>query len=767
MNKKIKLHILLSQIRNILVYFCLLLLIIYNTPVAAQSNKIIKRVLVTFSSSPELPTSLLFAKGFKERMNNESTFDVEYMFEYFELPRRIKSVHYPEHLAAFLTEKYKDNPPDLVVHQTRRYSTIFLKYKEIFPNAPILLSGDVADGVEQLKLPENYSVVLSYYNFDSAFTTILKIQPGTKKVYFVIGNSEFEKEVTKKATERAAAFSDKLNVEFLNMLKLDEIIDKLKNAENNSVIYFFSFSTEANGQTTFPAMYVINKIKEAAHVPIYGAFDQFLELGSMGGFMYSNEMLGRYTAEKGIEIMKGIYDKNQPVKYVSICRNIFNWKELKRYNIDDSNIPEGSTVQGKVYTFWELYGNYVKGGLLFVTLETLLILLLFYNIRHRKRMENEIIEINRNLEQTVEERTKELKESEQDFRLLIDNNPFPIVIVERENNNIIYYNKPAADYFDIPQDRTKILTTEDLFKDNDDTENGFLKKMEEDGEVNNFELKYTNITGKKHTSLISSRNVRFEGKNCRISSVIDITERKLTEEKLHELNATKDKFFSILAHDLRSPIGNMASFIDMMSRMSFEDLKIDYRENLEILKNSSAKTFELLETLLLWGKSQRDNIEYKPERNSLKSLIEDIISLFRAASKAKNIKITTVFKDELIAYFDTDMMNTIVRNLINNALKYSYDNSEIVISGRRVNGNTEICVKDTGTGMDKETIANLFRIDVQNKSEIGTRGEKGSGLGLILCKEFVEKHKGKIWVESEQGKGSSVGFSIPDEERKD
>lgn len=745
--------------RFVFLQISVLILCIFNLSASGQSNKPVKRVLVTFSSSPELPTSLLFAKGFKDMMNSEDSFEVEYMFEYFELPRRIKSVDYPEHLAKFLTEKYKDNPPDLVVHQTRRYSSIFLKYKDIFPNVPILLSGDVADGIQKLNLPDNYSSVLSYYNFDSAFSTILKVQPKTKKVYFVIGNSEFEKEVMNKAAVSADTFAGRLNVEFLNKLNLEEILNKLKSAEENAVIYYFSFSIEANGQTTFPAMFVINKIKDVAQVPVYGAFDHFLDLGAMGGFMYSNEMLGRYTAETGIEILRGY--RNKPERLVSICRNIFSWKELNRYKIDESNLPQGSIIQGKEYSFWELYGNYVNGGIIFVSLETVLLLMLYYNIRRRKRMEKEIVDINKNLEHTVEERTKELRESEQEFRLLIDNNPLPILIVEHDTNRIIYSNKPAVEYFGIPAKSIKNLNTLDLFKDNDDNENGFFRNMETDGEVNNFEIKYKNTNGKKYTSLISSRKVRFEGMNCRISSVIDITERKITEEKLQELNVTKDKFFSILAHDLRGPIGNMASFIEMMSSMSFNDLKNDYKEYLDILKKTSGKTFELLETLLLWGKAQRDVIEFNPERSSIKSMVIDNINLFMAAAKAKNIKIITDFPDELIAYYDSDMMKIIIRNLINNAMKYSYENTDVIVSGREKNGLVEISVKDSGTGMDEETRANLFRIDVKNKSEIGTRGEKGSGLGLILCREFILKHNGAIRVESEPGKGSEFIFTIP------
>jgi signal transduction histidine kinase len=132
-----------------------------------------------------------------------------------------------------------------------------------------------------------------------------------------------------------------------------------------------------------------------------------------------------------------------------------------------------------------------------------------------------------------------------------------------------------------------------------------------------------------------------------------------------------------------------------------------------------------------------------------------------AAAKAKNIKIITDFPDELIAYYDSDMMKIIIRNLINNAMKYSYENTDVIVSGREKNGLVEISVKDSGTGMDEETRANLFRIDVKNKSEIGTRGEKGSGLGLILCREFILKHNGAIRVESEPGKGSEFIFTIP------
>ncbi len=236
--------------------------------------------------------------------------------------------------------------------------------------------------------------------------------------------------------------------------------------------------------------------------------------------------------------------------------------------------------------------------------------------------------------------------------------------------------------------------------------------------------------------------------------------QKLNQE-LKDLNATKDKFFSIIAHDLRNPISNFKQMTDILA-VEYQYLddqeKIDF---IDALNKSSKQIYNLLENLLTWSRSQRGVIEFHPLKNDLYYIVDNSIELLTASASNKEIKLINNIKPETFAAFDSNMITTVVRNLISNAIKFTNTGGTIEVFSNNDEKNLSISIKDSGVGISKETISNLFKID-SSKSTSGTNDEKGSGLGLILCKEFIDRHSGKIWVESELGVGTTFTFSIPE-----
>lgn len=251
----------------------------------------------------------------------------------------------------------------------------------------------------------------------------------------------------------------------------------------------------------------------------------------------------------------------------------------------------------------------------------------------------------------------------------------------------------------------------------------------------------------------------------RIRNHIDLMSSKsqliALNKELKTLNATKDKFFSIIAHDLRGPIGGMNQYIELVMDEAESIGNQTLIEDLKILKDLSKSSYELLENLLIWASSQKGIIDFSPKLSNLYNLVESNIELFKQSVKKKNITLKNELNKDLEVIFDYNMINAVVRNLINNAIKYTNRDGEIIISSNHTNKFIEIIVSDNGVGMSESISENLFRIDVQRYSKDGTDGEIGSGLGLILCKEFIDKHKGEISVTSQIGKGSTFRFSIP------
>lgn len=247
----------------------------------------------------------------------------------------------------------------------------------------------------------------------------------------------------------------------------------------------------------------------------------------------------------------------------------------------------------------------------------------------------------------------------------------------------------------------------------------------------------------------------------------DVTERKQAEakiarqtEELIALNATKDKFFSIIAHDLRSPFNSIQGFTDVLLSDYKNYNELEIAKILKMINASSKHAFELLENLLLWARTQTGNTEFHPEIIDLREKIISNIQLIEIQAEHKNIALSCLVNDPIEVFADRNMMGTILRNLLTNAIKFTQKNGQVWVTATRKDKLVEISVVDTGIGMSQENVENVFRID-KKTTTLGTEKEKGSGIGLILCKEFVGRQGGTLWVESEPGHGSKFTFTVP------
>jgi signal transduction histidine kinase len=231
-------------------------------------------------------------------------------------------------------------------------------------------------------------------------------------------------------------------------------------------------------------------------------------------------------------------------------------------------------------------------------------------------------------------------------------------------------------------------------------------------------------------------------------------------QRLLQLNSDKDLFISILAHDLRSPFTALLGLSDLL----IENVRIYSIEEIEsLLKNirdASKDTFALLEDLLKWTSTQSGKIPFKPQILSFAVISKNILETLNAAAYAKNITIKCPAPDHISVFADVDMLKTIMRNLVSNAIKFTNNGGSIIIDAEEESGMVIISVSDNGIGIKPEKLSKLFDIS-QRQTTKGTADESGSGLGLILCKEFVEINGGRIWSESEYGKGSDFKFTLP------
>jgi signal transduction histidine kinase/ligand-binding sensor domain-containing protein len=316
--------------------------------------------------------------------------------------------------------------------------------------------------------------------------------------------------------------------------------------------------------------------------------------------------------------------------------------------------------------------------------------------------------------------------------------------------------------------------TEELEKTNKNLKESWIRIEEYAREVTDQSEKLKTINNQlmeKQAQIVEqSEELQVHTENLKEANDLLIEKQKLIEAQteimretnveLTKLNSTKDKLFSIIAHDLKNPFNSIIGFSELLMH-KIDQLPVDKtKKYLGLIYSVSSSGYELLDNLLQWSRSQTGRIIFDPVFLSPAKIVEDVLNLLEGHAQSKNISFQQLIDPDFILYADENMLKTIFRNLISNAVKFSYQNSKIIISVTFSENTAEISIKDFGVGISEENLKQLFDVG-SNIVTKGTSNETGTGLGLIICKEFVERHHGKIWVESEEGKGSIFKFTIP------
>lgn len=231
-------------------------------------------------------------------------------------------------------------------------------------------------------------------------------------------------------------------------------------------------------------------------------------------------------------------------------------------------------------------------------------------------------------------------------------------------------------------------------------------------------------------------------------------------DQLKALNASKDKFFFVISHGLQSPFEDLLHFTEFIAEHIGHCSQEEIKEIVGTLRNSVENLHELLKNLFTWSGIQRGTIEFYPQYIDIREIVNRNLKLFMPVAEQKHVTLRSLIQDEMVVYADASMTYAIIRNLVSNALKFTDAGGKVRISAAHNETCVEVSVSDTGVGMSEEDLSKLFRIDVKHQ-QIGTAGEEGTGLGLILCKELVKKNSGTLSIESEAGKGTTVTVTLP------
>jgi signal transduction histidine kinase len=297
----------------------------------------------------------------------------------------------------------------------------------------------------------------------------------------------------------------------------------------------------------------------------------------------------------------------------------------------------------------------------------------------------------------------------------------------------------------------------------------FFDKTSGSENLANFISQFKRDNGEQFIGMLNVRVVLGSDPNKKFleGSIRDITTEKLAEEKIKKyntqlelLNDSKDKFFSIVAHDLISPFSAVLGYSEILLE-DFKDLdKEQVGQFAHDINSISQKAFNLLNELLDWSRIQTGRMPFEPDAIKVNSVVHDLVTLYEENAKKKSISLLNNVDDSHQIYADLKMISATLRNLISNSIKFTGNGGKIEINSKLKDDSVEISVVDNGIGINKEDLEKIFKIDVHH-TQIGTNKEKGTGLGLILCQEFVQKNGGNLKAESEFGKGSKFFFTVP------
>ncbi len=398
------------------------------------------------------------------------------------------------------------------------------------------------------------------------------------------------------------------------------------------------------------------------------------------------------------------------------------------------------------------------------------------NALEKRQLRQKLQKYSKELEQEVEERNMEIEARKQAEEALQENRSALLALMSH-SSGIVYRRQNDREWsMEFISEGAAELTGYELHDilekpeysygnliNPADKEHVWDKIQEALQQQQSFQLVYRISTMTEEKWVLDKGNGNFsvDGELLNIGGfIMDITAQKQAEEQLKKLNSDKDKFFSIVSHDLRTPLIGLLGFSELLANRVEKYSSEKIKKSADNIHKSAKRLHNLLENMLHWARIQTGRVKHEPINIDLHQIANDNVQLFEGNAVGKNIRLVSEIGSGTEVYADKHMVDSVIRNLMSNAIKFTEQEGMVTVSTENQEKFVEISIADTGVGMEPGKVETLFRMDVPHTT-VGTANEGGTGLGLMLCKEMVEKNGGQIWVESQQGQGTTFRFTLP------
>ncbi len=779
----IKIKNLIKNFKNkkLICLLSLLICIMFSKSLTAYSENSIlpdisqKNVLIVHSTNQLLPGNKLISSTLYKTLEDGGIYPLNINIEYMDNQRN-SSPEFLMQYRDFLKNKYEHTKIDLII--TIDSSSLFFFNKEgkdLFKNAPLISITASEINTDDYKA-RNTLFLTSSYDIKGTIDQAIHMLPDTKTILFVNGSSYPEAVSEKKIKSELLANYGGLDIQFLTELSFSQIEKKVSSPLPNTIILFLTYfkDVDNNEYSPYQTAYVLSK---KASVPLFTLYEQMSTTESIGGSMVSFQDEGLQAGKYALEVLRGNYNiiggVSLPQKYVPI----YNFQTLKRFGIDESLLPKDARLMFKDPSLFERYKTLVISVVSVFVFLIILIAALIVNIRKRRKVESEILDINNQLEAKVRKRAEELQHSRSKYIELFNNMISAIIIfnVKNEGSTFIFedLNKATeciekinkADFIGrdlkdcfpalqsnmlimmkqvwgtgIPQHFGPIPTVNTKSKGWRD--NFYIFKLSQD----QIAVMYNDITEKIKQQEIINEN------------------RQLIRETL-ELEKLRTEFFANISHEFKTPL-NIILGVIQINELIFQDEEksIDRKKilnNITIQKQNCFRLLKLINNLIDVTKFDSKVFELNMTNCNIVSFVEEITQSVADYIQTNNL--TLIFDtdtEERIIACDLDKIERILYNLLSNSIKYTDSGGSIFVNITDGEESVTITVEDTGIGIEKEKLDIIFerfrRIDTSF-----TRKNEGSGIGLSIVKSLVEMHEGTICVESEYGVGTKFIISLP------
>ena len=730
----------------LLFLFLLRFLLLCNSALASELTKP-KNVLILFSAAPGQPLFDITLSEFRKTLQEGHGRPLNFFVEYLEMERFPDKSQIRAQIN-FIKKKYTREKMDLLISigpdvlllisqylspDFDTVPTIFVRFRSKYSDAPLI------------DRKPNMTGLVVEVDPKKTLETALSLHPATTEAFIITGSAPSDRVFESIARVAFHEYEDRVKVTYLSGLAMEELLQRMRILPKNSIVIYLAFQKDAKG-VNYYAMESLKVLSEASSAPFYSNWEQFVGHGIVGGYVIGVKANASRVGQIALRILQGEDPNKIPVERGAMLY-MFDWRQMKRWGVQESRLPEGSIIIKKDLTFFEAFKWYIIGAIIFVIVETLLVIFLFALYRKQKRVE------------------KQLYEAAEEWRVTFDSIQDMIFILDLDFK-VIRVNAPALAFLNLPAEEILGRHCYTLMHETDEPpETCLVPSMTKTKRHEHTEFYDQKRKAWFHLSVAPILDDKGEIQSV-VHQIRDITEQKQTAEEVQRARAELlrvERSFRVselaasLAHELNQPLAAILSNAQAALRF-LESGKLDLKEFREILGDiiyddkRAGNVIRSLRSML-----KREEGEKKPV--ILNEILNDVIAILHSEAVFRHLDIETELAGSLPPVLaDRIQLQQVALNLIMNAAEAMAQNSseekKIILRTHAADACVRVSVRDFGRGMDKEDLERVFW-------PFFTKKGTGLGMGLAISKSIVEAHRGRIWGENHPDGGAIFTFELP------